>query len=206
MKSIALAIAAILAPFTLASPTSDSQPGLEIRAGVDLDALPSSPMTWSGSITADPSGPVLTFSGTAKSIYEQIVAANPDYAALHPVDAPLAARDPEASSLDKRRREFDCNSGTPTDAGSCDEGLGYLRALGNGEAWCGANANSCARVSCSWRCGLHLCNFGGNHFQAKCRDIARDIVDIKSVCQRGFDVRGRLIFDRHYTQVTWNSC
>lgn len=235
MKSITLALAAILAPMvrplplphlkptpthphptsqTLATPTSPSPPSLQLRApGIDLDALPSTPLTWTGSITSNPSDPLYTFTGTAQSIYEQIVTANPSYATLNPVNvtAPISVRtsDPFSSSpdLDKRqRREIDCNSGDPVATGDCAEGLNYLRALGNGEAMCGANANGCARVSCSWRCGLELCNFGTGHFQVKCRDIARDIVDIMARCTKNQQVRGRYIFDRHYTRVRWHRC
>lgn len=199
---------------TLATPTSPSPPSLQLRApGIDLDALPSTPLTWTGSITSNPSDPLYTFTGTAQSIYEQIVTANPSYATLNPVNvtAPVSVRtsDPFSSSpdLDKRqRREIDCNSGDPVATGDCAEGLNYLRALGNGEAMCGANANGCARVSCSWRCGLELCNFGTGHFQVKCRDIARDIVDIMARCTKNQQVRGRYIFDRHYTRVRWHRC
>lgn len=223
MKSITLALAAILAPMvrplphpkpppltptqSLATPTTPSHPGLQLRApGIDLDALPSTPLTWTGSITSNPSDPLHTFTGTAQSIYHQILAANPSFADLNPLNATLTVRDPE-SDLDKRqRREIDCNSGDPVATGDCSEGLNYLRALGNGEAMCGADANGCARVSCSWRCGLELCNFGSGHFQVKCRDIARDIVDIMARCTKNQQVRGRYIFDRHYTRVRWHRC
>lgn len=175
----------------------------------ELDNLPVSGMTWTGSITSDPNGPPFTYSGTAKSIYEQIVAVNPFFASLNPVDpAALAVRDVSpATPLDKReRREIDCNSGSPVATGDCNEVLNYLRGLGNGEAMCGANADGCARVSCSWRCGLELCNFGTGHFQVNCRDIARDIVDIMRQCTRNQEVHGRYIFDRHYTRVRWQAC
>ncbi|KAK0754419.1 hypothetical protein B0T18DRAFT_442795 [Schizothecium vesticola] len=88
MKSIALALAAILAPEILATPTPDSHPRLQLRGpSLSLDALPPTPLTWTASIASNPSGPLRTFTGTAQFIYQQILAANPSYATLHPLNA-----------------------------------------------------------------------------------------------------------------------
>ncbi|KAK3312378.1 hypothetical protein B0H66DRAFT_397537 [Apodospora peruviana] len=178
---------------------------LRVRQQVD-DMLPMAEMSWTGPIFPGDATNT-TLSGTAKSIYEHILAINPKYAEENP---PLPEVEARGEGQLEKRDSVSCSYGSPVNYADCDEGLRYLRALGGGSGWCGANANSCARVSCSWKCGMHLCNTSGGYIQVYCRDIANDMATIFGNCHYTYDGwtygYGRYTFSNHYTQLGWASC
>ncbi|KAK3322652.1 hypothetical protein B0H66DRAFT_620377 [Apodospora peruviana] len=177
---------------------------LQVRQQVD-DILPMSDMTWTGPIFPGDATNT-TLSGSAKSIYEQILAINPKYAEENPVPDV----EPPSGAQVEKRDGISCSYGGPVFYPNCDEGRKYLKALGGGSGWCGANARSCARVSCSWKCGMQLCNTSGGYVQVYCRDIANDIEAIINRCWFIMDgwnyANGRYTFGNHYTQLEWDSC
>jgi len=73
---VTLATLAVLASAVLASPTGKDY---EIRRAADVDAseVPTQGIVFIGQVVKD--GPEVTFQGTAKEIYEQVVAINPNY-------------------------------------------------------------------------------------------------------------------------------
>ena len=142
-------------------------------------------LTWTGLIY--PGAPKrTTLSGTAKSIYEQIVKLNPRY---DPWDFADFRADMEAQGVTKELYEADFQAKTitrtsPNPAAAaarklkkredlwydckagygyvrrtyCDEGQNYLRGLGGGNSDCAVNGGQCTRFSCAWDCGIFLCS------------------------------------------------
>ncbi|KAH6620599.1 hypothetical protein C7974DRAFT_426732 [Boeremia exigua] len=172
-----------------------------------------SSMEFIGPIT--PGGPDVHLFGTSKAIYEQIMALNPAYDVF---DFPSAAAKLEAQGFTrenigetdvpappavsvtaalkvrnvlKRQDGINCmNPDRYATYPGCTEGINYLRRLGTGA--CVAEANSCARVSCSWDCGMWLC---GKHarISVHCQDIANDVQIIRAKCFKRSDSTG-LVF------------
>ncbi|KAH7367410.1 hypothetical protein B0T11DRAFT_295224 [Plectosphaerella cucumerina] len=140
------------------------------------------------------------FRGTAKEVYEEMNSLKPE---LFTEDFDNVVDDVSDGTSIAKRQGYNCNwdNGSPVNSRrDCDEGLRYLRALG--QAQCGANAGTCARVSCSWNCGMWLCNKRTVHHWVRCGSIANDISFIMDQCNR----RGRRDFSTHYIGLRWDSC
>ncbi|KAK3318791.1 hypothetical protein B0H66DRAFT_249825 [Apodospora peruviana] len=151
-------------------------------------ALPSDPATapaprnidaveleWQGAI--DNNGTTVTLTGTAESIFKQIIVLNPNYEQER--DDGLRKRDPINSA------SIICNVFNPAERNAIDDGISYLYGIGNG--LCRApsgrpGAPGCARVSCSWSAGIFLCNDQNFEAQIPCRLVADNARGIADVC------------------------
>ncbi|KAK4443834.1 hypothetical protein QBC34DRAFT_385910 [Podospora aff. communis PSN243] len=191
------------------------------------------PMQWVGRLSPD-SDETTTLYGTAPSILEQILQLKPDYspwdfedyrtdmqakgitremddAGLEHVARRRAVSLNPSAVLKREEGWFDCNAGTGlVDWGSCEEGLGTMRRLGGGSALCAVDGRgvpyTCTRFSCSWNCGIFLCSRFGAMVQVLCRDIATDMEKIAGACNRSGWVKGRLVFNTHYTELNRQDC
>ncbi|KAH6683770.1 hypothetical protein F5X68DRAFT_233817 [Plectosphaerella plurivora] len=140
------------------------------------------------------------FRGTAKEIYEEMKNLKPE---LFTEELGNLVHDVSDGTSIAKRQGHNCrwDNNRPIDSRrDCDEGLRYLRGLG--QAQCGANAQTCARVSCSWNCGMWLCNKRTVHHWVRCGSIANDIAFIIAQCNDG----GRRDFSTHYIGLRWDVC
>ncbi|EMR72908.1 hypothetical protein MGN70_001760 [Eutypa lata] len=201
----------------------------ELLAQDTVDSVSS--LEFVGPVT--PGGPNVTLYGTAKDIYEQILVLNPSY---HVFDFPEYAADFAADGITRedldtsknpmrdlfspkrevatRASQYNCKIGSYVGnyETQCAEGTVYLQKLGN--AWCGAKAKSCARVSCSHNCGMYLCSKLTKEKKVHCKSIAKDVWDIAGECGIEFGeeiftvlrARGRKHFDSHNIELSSPSC
>ncbi|KAF6816039.1 secreted protein [Colletotrichum musicola] len=207
MKNI-VAVFAFVAAVALASP-APAENGLHFRTAEEVAAadLPIVDLEFTGPITVG--GPNVTLSGTAESIYNQIMKLNPEYDGK---DFGSSEYDGlNERGLEARQGNFDCGWGGRIGNWhtQCIESLRYLRDLGT--AWCGAARGACARVSCSHGCGMFLCNTHNAHLNVHCGDIQKDMTAISDNCGRSLGgqiwiVNGRRIFGSHYTGLGSASC
>ncbi|KAK5660004.1 hypothetical protein OQA88_13470 [Cercophora sp. LCS_1] len=175
-------------------------------------------MTFAGPVI--PGGPPVELSGTAKEIYEQVLALNPSYTPWDFPDfqAEMAAKGvtraeweseflrhngttPNTSiarrtNLDKRAN-FECNWGDWVRTwGDCLEGYDYLKALGS--ASCGAKGNTCSRT--------------GNEYKMRCGAVADEIIKVADECgehilgNRFYHVCGSLNYGGHRIGIKDQSC
>ncbi|KAK5655283.1 hypothetical protein OQA88_5850 [Cercophora sp. LCS_1] len=167
-------------------------------------------MTWTGPLSPN-STTTTTLHGTAESIYHQILALNPSYDLLSfPDNDPATLSTP---SLHRRDGQVICSYINTIKywGNECGEGYGYLRNLGGGNALCTTPAHSCARVSCSWGCGMFLCSKVNQEIRVLCRDVAADMYRIYMDC-RDFDAKdnviaaGRIEFAGHTTRLEAQRC
>ncbi|KAI8155858.1 hypothetical protein K4K49_006295 [Colletotrichum sp. SAR 10_70] len=157
------------------------------------------PLTFIGQAFID--GPNVTLTGTAETIYHQLLEINPAYnewdfpeyrermgalgftkeSLLEFQHAPSA----DASKL-RKRQHTTCNP-VGEEVGNwglqCNEGLGYLGRL-NGYCQAPAGRGGCARTSCSHGCGIFLCNDNPNPISVWCGNQVGDVYDIAAVCER----------------------
>ncbi|KAG4437755.1 hypothetical protein IFR05_006740 [Cadophora sp. M221] len=88
-----------------------------------------------------------------------------------------------------------------------EDGIKYLNRV---TGYCGADAHTCSRVSCSYSAAIWLCNFRDNHMLATCSWIgtfAQDIInkcahysddkDTPNVCGEEFDDENFRVIVRH---------
>ncbi|KAF2836611.1 hypothetical protein M501DRAFT_1059999 [Patellaria atrata CBS 101060] len=142
-----------------------------------LDSGVETTMEWRGPITSD--GADVTLTGTIQEVYKQVLERNPNYL----TDFPPA----EGTSLVARNRIWpvQCNPGGDfADVNRISEGIRYLRDLSGGNARCGVNGRSCARISCSWDAGISLCNDRNDHIDPSCRYLADYAEAIVNDCTR----------------------
>ncbi|KAK3326054.1 hypothetical protein B0H66DRAFT_549987 [Apodospora peruviana] len=211
-----VSILAMLMPLVLATPILPAS--VSVRTAKQLNGLNVVDMDWVGPIFKDNTANT-TLSGTAQRIWEQIIAINPNYAAENgiylnttaPLTDEIASPADVYSQLDSPN--IDCSQGMTTEFDRCWEGILYLRALGQGAGMCNSGPLSCARVSCSWDCGLFLCSLVNEVVWVPCKDIAQDSVTIQHQCNGGSSdntdhsfTHGRYNFDDHYTEVTLQDC
>ncbi|KAK4449870.1 hypothetical protein QBC34DRAFT_83873 [Podospora aff. communis PSN243] len=219
-----------LAALTTAFPSSPYQvnPSSEITANTPLGT-----MKWTGPLSPT-SNATTTLYGTAKSIYEQILTLNPSYSpwAFADFRADMEAKgitpemiaaanaqvvrtpqspNPAAAVMQRAPEWFDCGAGPDYVLWErCNEGRNYMRQLGGGRAQCGVEAGKCTRFSCAWGCGVFLCSRGSNYVLVDCASIANDMERIDGACRLdawgNWWVKGRLVFDDHYTEVSLQSC
>lgn len=126
-------------------------------------------------------GEDVEITGTAKEIFEQLIEMNPNYEA----DTANTTLPEQVHRLPlKKRDDINCNP-AGNEVGNwitqCSEGLGYLERL---KGYCNAPKGwgGCARVSCSWNCGISLCNDNSFSIDVPCNWIAADAWDIIGEC------------------------
>ncbi|KAF9879046.1 secreted protein [Colletotrichum karsti] len=155
------------------------------------------PLTFIGQAFVD--GPNVTLTGTAESIYNDLLAINPSYnewdfpeyqermTALGFTKESLLelTHSGDASKL-RKRGHTTCNP-SGDEVGNwglqCNEGLGYLGRL-NGYCQAPAGRGGCARTSCSHGCGIFLCNDNPNPISVWCGNQVGDVYDIAAQCER----------------------
>ncbi|KAK5656037.1 hypothetical protein OQA88_5176 [Cercophora sp. LCS_1] len=258
-------VASLGLPAALASPAyslvSTPSPNLPIAA-----------LTFSGPIT--PGGPTVNITGTAKSIYSNILELNPSYTPWDFADfrdymtrknitrdawdllflnrfkgAPgvtttIGKRSPadsEKLSLEEFERlipsagdgnsavekqaqksveepavgeplgKLWCEFGRHVQWSRCLEGYDYLRKLGS--AKCIAKGMTCARVSCSWKCGMFLCSETEKEVAKPCASLADDVLLLAHHCSRRtwgdpgtYEVRGGVHKGDHSIAIWRNNC
>ncbi|KAK3316853.1 hypothetical protein B0H66DRAFT_562294 [Apodospora peruviana] len=132
-------------------------------------------LQWQGVI--DNNGTTVTLTGTAESIFKQIIAFNPNYEQER--GEGLTRRDPINSD------SILCNVFNPADTNVIDQGISYLYGIGDGlcRAPPGVPGNpGCSRVSCSYNSGIFLCNDQNFEAQIPCRLVADNALGIVRKC------------------------
>ncbi|KAM5344067.1 hypothetical protein ACJ41O_012604 [Fusarium nematophilum] len=144
----------------------------------------------------------MTFHGTAESIYQRMNELKPELF----VNETEANAD-EQGALEKRQGSLNCNWGDRIGSwNQCIEGSWYLERLGTSR--CGVNAApACARVSCSNKCGVFLCNKLDHHLWVHCGDIPRDMQAIAEDCRNSIgSLRGARDFVSHFIGLSKQKC
>ncbi|PVH69215.1 hypothetical protein DL98DRAFT_626085 [Cadophora sp. DSE1049] len=118
--------------------------------------------------------------GTVQEIFAQLAAEHKDFA----MPTAQAASQIEARSKLESRSKYGLGciavKGQSWDKARkhyIEDGINYLNHV---KAWCHAPANSCVRVSCSWRAAIYLCNDNNHEIDTACNYIstfAQDMVD-----------------------------
>ncbi|RAR15509.1 secreted protein [Stemphylium lycopersici] len=149
----------------------------------------------------DPRFPGVTFAGTAQSVSEQIMALEPETLPDVDVDNMEIA---QPRSL-HGRSSINCNwGGAILGRKSCNDGSNALTELGSDKCCVRGELNHCALISCSYKCGVYLCNKRGTPFCAACSDIAKDMARIITQCDANSNAEtpaGALDFDDHFVGI-----
>ncbi|KAJ1325803.1 hypothetical protein MN608_08999 [Microdochium nivale] len=146
-----------------------------------LDHVTFVDMGWTGSIV--PGGPNYTFTGTVQEIVDQIQEIDPDYvlpdvtaeSSDSPAvddEAPVSAN-PAAVLGSRQTAHTICRvaaSGPCLSLIAANEGIRYLQGL-QGDCWLPPGPAVCARVSCSWNCGISWCNDNNHRVSWLCKDL-----------------------------------
>ncbi|KAL1888271.1 hypothetical protein Sste5346_009663 [Sporothrix stenoceras] len=166
-------------------------------------------LTWTGEVIPG-AGPV-TFAGDAKSIYRQILDANPSF-------GDLKKRSTSSSAVSKRENpspvstDYTCAYGVLVDVAPIDAGIKDLYNIGTGtcNAPAGApGAGGCTRLTCSDNASIWLCNDNDFAVEIPCELIADNAVQLLIECQTttyvggntwSSTVRGQIFSGDH----TWN--
>ncbi|EPE27411.1 hypothetical protein GLAREA_04202 [Glarea lozoyensis ATCC 20868] len=126
---------------------------------------------------------------TLKQVYAQAKSANPAFDIKSKLSANEASVTGRSNDLETRNKDgFFCtqNIGWPwgqVNADFLDEGTRYLRGKGR----CGVNGHSCARIACSYRTAIFLCNDRPEFIQPACPYLASYVDDIVNVCGIHYD-------------------
>ncbi|KAK6225581.1 hypothetical protein QIS74_01628 [Colletotrichum tabaci] len=185
-----------------------SDKGYHYRSAEEMkdELLPLSEMSFTGPVTIG--GPNVTLHGDASSIYDQILALNPEFDASAFGGAASVERGLEAR---QSTGNWNCNNGVTVERyySQCANAINRLFTLGT--SYCSVAPSTCARVSCSNSCSIYLCNNQFSQVNVYCQDIAIDMGIIVSKC--GSDngngdtrARGSLHFTGHYTSLTQQAC
>ncbi|KAF2010185.1 hypothetical protein BU24DRAFT_467660 [Aaosphaeria arxii CBS 175.79] len=190
---IAAAAFALWVSSVIATPLAEN---LYTREEAQSLGLPIVDLEWTGQVVEG--GPTVTLTGTAQSIYEEILKINPDFKSDEVEERGLEARQSDGT-IQCGNAPYVTNYNR-----QCGEGISYLRRLGGGNGMCGTPAGVCTRVSCSNNCGMYLCSNSAK--SVRCNSIANDIEWISSRCGRTvngvWQSRGRLVFrDGHATEL-----
>ncbi|WYZ45033.1 hypothetical protein EsH8_VIII_000349 [Colletotrichum jinshuiense] len=202
---VAAAGLALWASAALAVP---SEKGVFYRSAEEMkdELLPLSEMIFTGPVTVG--GPNVTLHGDASSIYEQILAINPEFDASA-FEGPASGS--SEGSLEARQNNWNCNNGAYVERYYSQCAASITRLISLGTSYCSVAASTCARVSCSNNCSMYLCNNQFTQVSVYCQDIATDMNILAGRC--GTDngngdtrARGSLHFTSHYTLLTNQAC
>ncbi|CAK7203991.1 hypothetical protein SEUCBS139899_006742 [Sporothrix eucalyptigena] len=159
--------------------------GASTVAGLQALSSPSE-LTWTGEVTPG-AGPV-TFAGDAKSIYRQILEANPSFKS----DLRRSTSSVDARDLLKRENpspvssNYNCGYGVLVDVTPIDAGIKDLYNIGSGtcNAPAGApGAGGCTRLTCTDDASIWLCNDNDFAVEIPCTLIADNAVQLLIECQ-----------------------
>ncbi|KAF1998832.1 hypothetical protein P154DRAFT_535932 [Amniculicola lignicola CBS 123094] len=191
MLSISLfAIAALLSVTTQgATIASINKSPTEIQARGD-DATDVG-MLWTGPVFKG--GPNVSLNGDAESIWNQIIALNPQYdpedsaMALGLTTGNISARDDLLS-----KRQSSCNGLEAALSNVIWGAITHLKLLGG---YCGAAGGTCARMTCAEDSGTFICAETSANANTPCADTALYIQEIvnRCACPNG------LVFGNRYT-------
>ncbi|KAH7029247.1 uncharacterized protein B0I36DRAFT_350157 [Microdochium trichocladiopsis] len=179
---------------------------------LQVDQSPSPPsgaqrfvmMDWTGSIV--PGGDNYTFRGTIQEIVSQIQHIDPNYA------IPSTASGSAMVQTQTERRQTAhtiCMAGA---AGACPDitkaldGIEYLKGVG-GDCGLAAGPATCARVSCSWNCGITWCNDNDHYVSWKCSDLWPSAHRVLDRCTFGAGVWGQTFDEQGFNVIVgFSSC
>ncbi|KXJ90220.1 hypothetical protein Micbo1qcDRAFT_205836 [Microdochium bolleyi] len=166
-------------------------------------------MGWTGSIV--PGGPNYTFTGTAQEIISQIQEIDPNYVAPDATaiswdsvdaNAALVSANPDAI-LTRQQAHTICRVAAP---GPCpnrlaaNEGVRYLAGL-QGDCWLPPGPRVCARVSCSWNCGISWCNDNNHRVSWLCRDLTNNAQKTINECPYAEGVWGQTFDEQNFNVI-----
>ncbi|KAL7910617.1 hypothetical protein GGI35DRAFT_449217 [Trichoderma velutinum] len=165
------------------------------RTGADMEAMAWAPLVWTGPVKVG--GGNVTLSGTAKEIYNQIIAINPDYDSQLGVKNPREAND----TVHVRRHGIDPDNPINLDSRICGifqetnqdwafEGIDYLYSIGNGGCSAPAGRGGCVRTACNSGAGIFLCNDHPEPITVPCKFVADNALGLNIHCVRDKYVPG----------------
>ncbi|EGG05757.1 uncharacterized protein MELLADRAFT_63784 [Melampsora larici-populina 98AG31] len=163
MKLFAFVFASVVLSFVSGNPTS-----IPDYKTVDL--------VWKGEVV--PGGEIYTFHGTVESIYEEIIAINPNYA-----QEKFEKKEDNYDSqheLQKRDNIICDPAGDMATYRDLKSVISRLKGMGNAQCTAAAGPAVCTRLGCNYGSYVTFCNDNSNSITRNCGelgDMAQRIVD-----------------------------
>ncbi|KFX85987.1 hypothetical protein O988_09823 [Pseudogymnoascus sp. VKM F-3808] len=167
-------------------------------ASIDLPNLEEVDMISIGPVT--PGGPDVTLTGTAKSIYEQILVLNPSY---NPADFGGEPLKPEPTLAEKALSQLEgrtwtggcCRcTGAPYNVEAYDQatldGINYLLALGTRQ--CGTGSGGVLRAACSYNSAIWMVSRTQTATYSPCNALGVAANSIYRSCYLDYRVNGQI--------------